>query len=278
MRSILDFFPEEFSLAVLDVGAAMDEAPAYGSLVQAGRARIIGFEPDAVECARLNRIYGPPHQFLPHFVGDGEEAVFHETNWSMTGSLYEPNSELLNLFQNLGEYVQPVARHPVQTKRLDDMAEIDDVDFFKIDVQGAELSVFRNASRALAGALFVQTEVEFVELYKGQPLFADVDTFLRASGFRFHAFQYVAGRAFKPLIANDDPNAAFRQVLWADAIYARDWMRLEELSFEKLRNYAVLAHDLFASFDLAHLVLSALDRRIGAGLAPTYLRHLADPS
>jgi len=42
--------------------------------------------------------------------------------------------------------------------------------------------------------VLIQTEVEFVELYKGQPMFADVDIFLRASGFQFHTLNSFFGR------------------------------------------------------------------------------------
>jgi hypothetical protein len=167
-----------------------------------------------------------------------------------------------------------VARHAVSTTRIDDIAEIDNVDLFKIDVQGAELAVFRHASRALARALVVQTEVEFVELYRGQPLFADVDTFLRSQGFQFHAFNGISGRAFKPLVFNNDPNAPIRQALWSDAIYVRDWMRLDELDTDRLQKYAALAHDLLGSYDLAHLVLEALDRKVRGNLAARYLQRL----
>lgn len=274
MWSLLEFFPEKLEIQILDIGAAFSEKPPYQALVDAGRARIIGFEPDAVECERLNKTYGEPHRFFPHFVGDGQPATFHETNWVLTGSLYEPNSPLLEKFQNLAEVVRPVATHPVKTARLDDIAEIDDADFIKIDVQGSELRIFQNASRALSRALFIQTEVEFVEIYRDQPMFADVDTFLRGSGFQFHTFVGFGGRAFKPLLANNDINRPFRQALWADAVYARDWMRLDALDETKLRKYAILAHDLLNSYDLAHLVLAALDRKTGGTLAPVYLSRL----
>ena len=274
MWSLLEFFPEEFQINILDVGAALAERPPYQSLVEVGRGKIFGFEPNREACERLNREYGNSHRFFPFFVGDGGPAIFHETNWAPTGSLYEPNSRLLEKFQNLAEVVTPVATHAVNTTRLDDIAEIGDIDFIKIDVQGSELVVFENASRALSGALLIQTEVEFVELYKGQPMFADVDTFLRANGFQFHTMNGVSGRAFKPLVANGDVNSAFRQSLWADALYVRDWMRLEDLSETKLRNCAILVHDVLRSYDLAHLVLSALDSRTGGGRAADYLQRL----
>jgi protein O-GlcNAc transferase len=274
MWSLVDFFPEKFQINILDVGAALSERPPYQSLVDVGRARIIGFEPNSQECERLNRKYGEPHHFLPYFVGDGRPATFHETNWALTGSLYEPNSPLLEKFQNLAELVKPVAQHSVSTTRIDDIAEIDDVDFVKIDIQGSELTVFQNARRALSGTLLIQTEVEFVELYKGQPLFADVDIFLRGIGFQFHTFVGFGSRAFKPLLINRNVNAGLRQHLWSDAIYVRDWMHLEHLPEIKLRKYAVLAHDVLQSYDLAHLVLVALDRKSGGELATAYLKRL----
>jgi FkbM family methyltransferase len=275
MWSLFEFFPEEFQISILDVGAALAERPPYQSLVDAGRGKICGFEPNREACEKLNRDYGNSHRFFPFFVGDGQPATFHETNWALTGSLYEPNSRLLEKFKNLAEVVTPIAVHAVETTRLDDIVEIGDIDFIKIDVQGSELAVFKNASRTLSSALLIQTEVEFVELYKGQPMFADVDTFLRTSGFQFHTLNGFSGRAFKPLIANGDVNSAFRQALWSDALYVRDWMHLDDLCEEKLRNYAILAHDVLRSYDLAHLVLSALDRKTGGNRSHLYLRRLS---
>jgi len=276
MWSLLPYFAEDLRISVLDVGAALLERPPYQAFVDAGRARILGFEPDAAECERLNRQFGAPHRFFPVFAGDGRPATFHETNWGPTGSLYEPNTPVLEMFQNLAEVVTPVAQHPVNTMRLDDIEEIDDVDFVKIDVQGSELAVLSNATRALSGTLLVQSEVEFVEIYKGQPMFADVDAFLRGAGFQFHTFSGFGGRAFKPVVFDDDINVGVRQFLWADAYYVRDWMHLDVLSDDKLAKYAVLAHDLLQSFDLAHLALMTLDRRTGSGLAERYIRRLAE--
>lgn len=277
MWSLLDFFKEPFQINVLDIGAALSERPKYQPLIDRGRARLIGFEPHPQERERLQASYGTPHLFLPYFVGDGRAATYHETNLSLTGSLFEPNISLLEKFQNLAEVTTVVAKHAIETHRLDDIAEIDDVDFIKIDVQGSELPIFENATRVLSGVLAIHTEVEFVEMYKRQPMFADVDRFLRANGFQFHAFDGFGGRMFKPLVVDNDVNAGLRQSLWADAIYVRDWMQIDALSVEKLRNYAVLAHDVLESYDLAHFVLAALDKKAGSALAPAYLQRLIQP-
>src|ERR1700721_1497708 len=168
MWSLLEFFPEELQINILDVGAALAERPPYQSLVEVGRGKIFGFEPNHEACEQLNREYGNSHRFFPFFVGDGRPAIFHETNWVLTGSLYEPNSRLLEKFQNLAEVVTPVAVHPVETTRLDDITEIGDIDFIKIDFQGSELAVFKNASRALASALLFQPEFGFADLYRAK--------------------------------------------------------------------------------------------------------------
>lgn len=264
-----------FVIEILDIGAALSEAPPYQSLVDAGIAHITGFEPNAEECARLNQTYGATHEFFPHFVGDGMPATFHETNWNLTGSLFEPNTAVLEKFQNLAEVVTPVAQHPVNTVRLDDIPNLADIDFIKIDIQGGELAVFRNALRVLSGVLAIQTEVEFVELYKQQPMFADVDIFLRGQGFQFHTFTGFGSRAFKPIIVDGNLNKGLRQYLWSDAVYFRDWLKTDQLSELKLKKMAVIAHEIFHSYDLAHFILLALDRKCGSDLAVRYLQQAA---
>lgn len=274
MWSMLEFIPDPPRIEILDVGASLNDVPSYQPLVDAGRARITGFEPNPEELEKVRTKYGTTHRFFPDFVGDGRPAVFHETNWALTGSLYEPNTALLEKFQNLAELTTPVAVHPVNTSRLDDLPGLGEIDFIKIDVQGSELAVFEGGLKALATAVLIQTEVEFVEMYRRQPMFADVDIFLRRQGFQFHSFPGFGGRAFKPMVANGNINSSFGQMLWSDAWYVRDWMALDKLDADKLRKYAVLVHDVVRAYDLAHLVVTALDRKTGENLAGPYLERL----
>jgi len=265
---------------ILDVGAIRIEgmeAP-YDSLIQSGHARVVGFEPDVAGCEELNRIYGDPHLFLPHFIFDGKPAIFYETNWAPTGSLFKPNKKLLEKFQNLHELTMLQAEHKIATKRLDDLPEVGDIDFVKIDAQGAELGVFQGGERILRNAMLVQTEVEFVELYENQPLFADVDRLLRSYGYQFHTFDDLAGRCFKPLVNQNNINLQLRQVLWSDAIYVKDWLRFDVTPLDKLKKLAVLLHEVVQSYDLCHLALQAIDARSGRDFALRYLQSFAHPS
>jgi len=237
----------------------------------------IGFEPVAAEFEKLRHKTTEHTRYFPYFVGDGTTRAFHECSFSATSSLFEPNTALLAKFQNLEELVRAVKTYPVETKRLDDIPEVTGTDFLKVDVQGAELLVFRGGERMLNDVLVVQTEVEFVPLYKDQPLFAEVDMFLRGRGLQFHRMSW-SGRTFKPLIVNNDAYAAMSQMLWGDAVYVRDFMTFDRLAPLALLKLACIVHECYGSYDLAALALSAYDAQTGARLHPAYVERLTKPS
>ena len=144
-----------------------------------------------------------------------------------------------------------------------------------MDIQGSELKVLEYGVNVLNSAVLVQVEVEFVEMYKDQPLFSDVDSFLRSQGFQFHCFDGgVAGRPFKPLVKDNDPNKAFNQALWADAFYVKDWMNLKALSREQLISYAILTYSLLGSIDLTHVILAHLDEVYNSSFSKKFLNIL----
>jgi protein O-GlcNAc transferase len=270
MFSLADMLPDLPAIEVVAVGAMRIEAEPYDELAAKGRARIVGFEPNWAECEKVARQYGPSHRFLPHFIGRGGPATYYETNQTMTGSLYPPNTKLLERFENLAELTRLEATHPVETRRLDDLAEIADIDFLKIDVQGAELDVLSGAERLLRQTVLIQIEVEFVEMYEGQPLFADIDRHLRQRGFQFHTFRGFGSRMFRPLTNPDKPYEGINQLLWSDAVYVADFLRWDRLAAVKLTKLAVLLHDVLRSFDLCANVLAELDRREGSSLYQRY--------
>jgi hypothetical protein len=183
---------------------------------------------------------------------------------------------LLEKFQNLSELVQVVERTTVSTKRLDDIDEVQNADYLKIDVQGAEVDVFNGAKNLLADIMIVHTEVEFVPLYINQPLFAEVDQILRKHGFLFHKFCRggMVGRNFKPLIVNNNINQSLSQVLWSDVIYVKNFLHYDQMPPGKLLKLAVILHDVYGSYDLVHYILQQYDKHTSRKCAEQYLRLL----
>lgn len=274
--SIGDLIAADEKVDILDIGAMAigSDKEAYAPLLATGKARVLGFEPDKTECEKLNAGGGADRRYYPYFVGDGKPAVYHQTNRPMTGSLFEPHTSLLEKFQNLNELTIQVATHNVETVRLDDVQEIKNVDYLKIDVQGAELDVFQNGLSVLSQTMVVHTEACFVELYKGQPLFADIDLFLRSLGFQFHTMDYLGSRCFKPFVVENNLNKGLNQQLWADAVYVRDFLNFEAVSDDKLTKLAVILNDVYQSFDFCYYVLDHLDKRDGGGRTADYLGRI----
>ena len=274
MFSIISIVPTLPRIKIVDVGAAdSTDPPAYARLIEGVPCDVIGFDPGPAECERLNALNRPGHLYLPHAIGDGRQRTFYECSSPHCSSLFEPNEALADKFQNLGELLRVVGTRTLETRCLDDFAETTGADFLKIDVQGGELLVLQGALKRLRDVLVVHTEVEFLPLYKNQALFADIDSLLRDQGFAFHTM-IPFGRTLKPVVVNNDDSAWVRQMLWADAVYVRDFMAFAELAPDSLLKLAAILHENYESVDMAALALEAYDRKTGSDLQTVYLRRL----
>ena len=160
---------------VVDIGAnPIDGDPPYKELLASGLCRLTGFEPQADALAALNRAKSAHETYLPHAVGDGTTRTLYRCRYPGFTSTFKPDAQTLDVFQAFKANAAVVHEEPVTTRRLDDIAEVDAVDFLKIDIQGGELEVFRHGRQKLAGAVMIQTEVSFVTLYENQPALGDV--------------------------------------------------------------------------------------------------------
>ena len=136
---------------------------------------------------------------------------------------------------------------------------LESVDFIKIDIQGAELDVFKGGKRILEKTLMIVTEVEFVEQYIDQPLFGDVSSFLKDRDFMLHKFLGYGTRSLKPIIFNQNKNFG-TQFLWSDALFIRNVLNFSKLSDEDLIKSATLAY-IYKSPDLTYFYLEKFDKR-----------------
>ncbi len=270
-------FPQRLT-DVLDIGAnPIDGEPPYASMLAEGLCHVTGFEPQQEALLELQRMKGPNERYLPYAVGDGGAHTLNICRASGMTSLLEPDPATLGLFEVLKPLGEVIERVPLQTRRLDDISEIEHLDFLKIDIQGGELAVFKGGKAKLAEAVAIQTEISFVTLYKNQPSLGDVDLELRSQGFLPHCFAAIKPWPIAPAVIDNNPRRALNQLLEADIVYVRDFAHADSMSDEQLKHLALIAHSCYRSFDLALRCVMLLEQRqvLESGTQQRYLETLS---
>lgn len=186
--------------------------------------RVLGFEPDKDEFDRLvERTRNQGHSdtlfnvALHHRAGPIRVHIARDGGLS---SIFEPNRIFLDAFPDANRF-DIVDRRDVEADTLDRLLEahhVDDLDFIKADTQGSEMFVLQGAARALASSVVgVEVEVEFAPVYSGQPLFSDVDGFLRGLGYLLFDLR----PCYWKRAAGRDAGGPYGQIIWADALYLK---------------------------------------------------------
>jgi FkbM family methyltransferase len=246
-------------------------------MLLAGLCRVTGFEPQEQALLELQRRKGPNEYYLPYAVGDGGTYTLNICKSSGMTSLFDPDPtklELFSVFSLLGEVTRQV---PLKTRKLDDISEIEHLDFLKIDIQGGELKVFQGGTAKLSQAVVIQTEISFVTLYKDQPSLGDIDLEMRRQGYIPHCFAAVKTWPIAPAVINNNPHRGLNQLLEADIVYVRDFSRPGLIRDEQLKHLALIAHHCYRSFDLALRCVMLLEQRqvLKPGAQQQYLRLLS---
>lgn len=273
------------TVEIMDIGAMQEGVDRYSPIIDQGLGRVTGFEPIPESQRELGERKGP-YRYLPYFLGNGQTAKFYVTRYLGCSSLLEPNSDVINLFSTLGTWEESggyrdwpfhvLKTLEVETVRLDDIDDIEFPDYVKIDVQGAELMVMENAIKTFSNVLILETEVEFVSIYKNQPLFGDIQKFLVGQGFIMHKMVDIAGRALRPITMEPKRTKAISQILWADAIFIKDYTNLQAFSNDQLLKTSLVLNDVYMSYDIVLHLLIEYDRRLDTNLAEKYGNALRD--
>ena len=269
-----DIFREEnlsVRIKIVDAGAAQFEGQHNRliTLAQKFDGKVFCFEPNPEQYERLKEsVAGSPGvQVLPQAIGDGREHELKICRHPGGSSLLEPNFEVSGRYQAFGEWLEVVRRVRLKTVALDEVEEIENSEFLKLDIQGAELSALQSATRLLSALLVVECEVNFVQQYVDQPLFSEIELFLRHHGFMFHKFCGFGSRQLEPPFRDGDPLDPGNQWLWSDAVFVRDLAHWTDLTDDQLMKIAIFMHELYGSDDFAFQALSIVDRRIHTRLA-----------
>lgn len=199
------------------------------------RVRVVGFDPDPDECRRLQALE-PEVQYVPVALGDRHgTGTLHTTVEPACASLFPPTPGIVDRHPELHGMVS-TGTAEVELTTLDQWlasSDLDEIHVLKLDTQGSELQILSGAVSALASVRFLEVEVELNPLYEGQPLFGDVDRFLRDHGFMLWRLGHLVHYGLAGLPADQVSTAESQhfdsrpvpfdagggQVYWAHAYY-----------------------------------------------------------
>jgi FkbM family methyltransferase len=169
----------------MDIGARGGVAAQWAPI--ADLARIIGFEPDPAECERLNAA-GTGMEFHPCALHSSPgEHVFYLTESEFCHGFRPCDPRYFERFPNaVNNRVRGELRMRAESLvGFAAAAGLEHIDFIKIDPEGSELDILRGGRHSLGArrVLGLLVELWWDPRLKGQPSFAEMDTFIREQGF-----------------------------------------------------------------------------------------------
>lgn len=209
-------------VVIIDIGAAQ---PDHGRWRAFPNRVVVGFEPNKEEFKKLSSTERVRFYNIAIGAVNGSISLYVTGYWSNTSTL-RPNKSLLQQLAYDQAHWEIVKKIEVECSTLDNALSKDGFlpDFIKVDTQGSELSILRASPLSLASAFGLEIEVEFLPLYEGQPLFEDVQSFMRLQGFQLMDLGNrlnVKGRNSAALGGNKS------NFISADALYFRSLDSLE---------------------------------------------------
>lgn len=229
----------------VDCGSRGEQTKALLELFE--EAIYVGFDPGLDDSEKVEED-GTHKLYFPVALGSKSETkTFYHTQNPNCSSVFSPDKEFVDRFVDIGPFFNTLQTSEVDVVALDDFLPpqgIDQVDFIELDTQGSELEILQGAKKLLTTEILgLRVEVEFTAMYHDQPLFADVDSFLRQYDFMlFDLERYHLRRKTAP------PKTFSReQVVWGQALYFKDWKHTSvEFTKQKLEKFIMVA--LFYGF------------------------------
>ena len=261
---------------VTDIGAAaITEKPIYASLLTAGAAQLSTFDGDERQSEGISEAFGLRVKHYAEFLFDGTRQTAQITSpASGMSSLMKPRAAALSFFNGFTQFGAVEKTEEVQTATLDSIADLPAIDFLKMDVQGAELTILQHGVAKLTSCVALQLEVPFICLYDNQPGFGEIDVWLRSQGFLPHCFLDIKRWSIAPTIFNRNFRVPGNQLLEADIVYIKDPLAMDHFSDQQLKKLAVISDMCLNSNDLCVHMLRELQQRklVEDGAVDLYLR------
>ena len=218
--------------------------------------KVILFEPDSREFESLKMSKNKNEIVLNTALSDFSQTIdFNLCEKQEVSSAYLPNHNFLTLFPE-PERWRVLKTIRIKADTLDNSlkkSNIKDLDFIKIDTQGYELKILNGSVENLDKVIGLELEVEFAPLYENQPLFGDVDSFVRSFGFELFDIQryYWKRKAIK------NTGVKKGQLVFGNALYFRspeNLLKMNNISEKKI----LRAINIYLAYDYLDLAQTLL--------------------
>ena len=253
----------KYKIHVADIGAAaLGEAPPYNPLLNRGLMSLSAFDGDDRQKQPLVDIYKNNFRFYGDIIADGKDHLLY-VMYPLSGmsSILKPSAKHLKFFNGFEGFGTVINTIPVKSKRLDDIEELEPIDYLKMDVQGSELMVLTHGTKKLTDCVAIHLEVSFIPLYENQPCFGQIDMWMREHGFVPHCFETVKNWSITPTLRDGDFRRPYNQLLEADIIYVKDPLEPDKFSDLQLRKLMDIVSYCYHSPDLAGYLSLELQKR-----------------
>jgi len=222
--------PKNDGLGLVDVGAAGGIEKRWQPVTE--NLNYYGFEPDDRSFKNLkSHKIAKSSKIFPFALWSEEKKIsILLCREPQCSSVYEPNRSFLDRFP-VSERFDITDTFECNAKRLDQIG-IKGAHFIKIDIQGGELEVLRGAEGMLHQSLGLEVEVEFLEMYKSQPLFGEIVDYLDKHNLEF--IDFVNLRRWLPNKHTDIGHCVFGDALFLkspETISSGDYSQDEKINY-----------------------------------------------
>lgn len=224
------------------------------SYIEHNVPKVVFFEPlENNFSVLLENIHNYTDKVIAHKVALGNEngiaTMFISSNDAQSSSILNPKVHL-----EAHPEVSFIGTEEVELKKLDDYGYFD-YNFMVIDVQGYELEVLRGATDTLKNIDYLYCEVNQDEVYEGNALIGDIDSFLETFSFKRVETEW------------------WHTQVWGNAFYVK--VKEENTLKDKFKNFPVVHYvSLNESEDRREILHRAFDkcgiRRIHPILSPRF--------